>query len=180
MAQLGLGVKDLALAAGLSRQTVHALLRPGFRPLLPSVDAVAAVLGLDPAGMLRRSDDGASLDLSVGGLLSLSAAGNPRAFELLPARLISGEGTHMDYAGVEGCLYHQLLAAAAEMASSLVPSSHVSSMIPVHAHRVEPHRAFFFGRGLMSPDRIVQVTPEPLKKHQVFGAFSIDDFARHL
>jgi len=66
------------------------------------------------------------------------------------------------------------------MADALAPSRRLRNLAGAHGRRTDPHHAFFFSADLMDPERLVRMTPEPLRKHRVFGAFSIDDFARHL
>ena len=180
MARLGIGITELAAMAGVSRQTVHTLLKPGFQPLPASVEAIAAVLDVDPIRLVVSSGSGDSPEPPVEELLTESAAGSSRAFELLPARLVA------DSVGRPGRMLHpadpvrnRLAAAAAEMANALSPSPRLRALVDFHARKQPAHHAFFFGTGLMTPERIIRMTPEPLRKHGVFGAFAIEDFARH-
>jgi hypothetical protein len=114
-------------------------------------------------------------------LLVAATAGDSRAFELLPARFVRDQARARAAAlGLEDPVPRRLAAAASEMAWALSPSARLRALTDLLARPLPPHHALFFGADSMSPELIVQATPEPLKKHGVFGAFSAEDFARHM
>jgi transcriptional regulator with XRE-family HTH domain len=175
----GLDVTSLARRCGLSRQGLYRILRADYRPLGKGFQSLARSLGVSPISLLE--DHGDEADSSeVIELLDQSAAAEPRAFELLPAALHRiCRGSAFDL-GELPPLHHRLVAAAAEVASALTSSSPLRACARRHARRCESGQAFFFASRFMSPDRIVTDTPEPMKKHLVFGAFEMSSFARHL
>ncbi len=56
----------------------------------------------------------------------------------------------------------------------------IEEFVGLHSSLYKPGRAFFFSLRLMDTERILADTPNAMKKHLVFGAFNIEDFARHL
>jgi transcriptional regulator with XRE-family HTH domain len=180
MGQLNLSVKDLAALTGLSRQTIHALLRPGFRPLVPSVDTVALALGIE-ASLLLEVASAVTADIpGARQLLDRAVAGDARSFELLPALLATSHPIPSAMILESRDTHLQLARAAAEVANTLAPSPPLEALANLTRTSGRCFHGFFFGADLMSPERIVQLTPEPLRKHLVFGAFAMADFARHL
>jgi hypothetical protein len=179
MAAQRLDLTALAKSAGLSRQAVHALLRPGRCPLSRGFVAVADALGVGPLALLRDTGDRKESWRELIELSRAAAAGEARAFELLPAVVREAAGRARAPEDGLAPVHHQLLAAAAEVALAIRPSDRLRQAAARHAAAVEPGRAFFFAAGLMSPERIVASTPAPMARHLVFGAFAMDDFARH-
>jgi transcriptional regulator with XRE-family HTH domain len=180
MAARQLDLTALAKRAGLSRQAVHRFLRPGHCPLSRGFVAVAEALGTSPVALLRSSG-GRPLPWDEPlDLVRAAATGEARAFELLPAEVRKAAGRGYCPDETLAPVHHQLIAAAAEVALELAPSDRLRRIAARHAAAVEPGRAFFFAADLMSPDRIVVATPAPMARHLVFGAFAMDDFARHL
>jgi transcriptional regulator with XRE-family HTH domain len=177
----GMGVMELAQRASVSRQTVYNLLRPDFDPLSPGIRKVAGALDVDPVDLLPRASDptgGAGKVMRL--LQAASGRKDARAFELLPAALAA-----LDVAAVE--TLHpttdagiRVLGAAAAMAADLTSSGPLHSLAETLRRQEDPHQALFFGRGLADPVRVVEETPEPLRRHKVFGAFDTGLFRRHL
>jgi transcriptional regulator with XRE-family HTH domain len=179
MAARGLDVSGLARAAGLSRQGLYRFLRPGYRPFSRGFQAVAEALGVSPSSLLR-ADGGQGAADRVRELLERAAAGEPRAFEVLPATLSALPARALDALDEPAdALHHRLLAAAAELAEGLRPAHKMRAFASRHASRCEPGRAFFFSARLMDAERIAATTPAEMKKHLVFGAFDRRDFQRH-
>lgn len=176
----GMTLSKLARTAGISRQALHNLLRPGFNPVVQSVHQVSAALGLDLTDMLQPS--GLAGDHAASFLQTLRSAmqGDSRAFELLPALLELAPAASGDLADCDDPLAHQLLAAASDIGFAVTGKKHMHARAGFHADKARRHAGFFFGVPLMSIQRAVELTPAPMKKHGVFGAFTLDDFRRHL
>jgi hypothetical protein len=190
MSELGLSVVDLAWATGLTRQTIHTLLREDFKPLPPSVDLLATALALEPADLIsmgskRRSRPAAT----VSELVARAAQGDARAFEVLPAALCQAPAIDLQ-AALAFPASRQLLAAAVDTALTLLEecvkdcSAHsckgrLASMLRSLGRR-RPSQVFLFDAGLLSKERLEAATPAPLKRHLVFGAFDLNSFRRHL
>jgi len=172
-------VAALARAAGISRQSLHHILRPGYSPINESLVSVADALGVSALCLLQEEDEGDPQLEELVSLLDAAAMRNARAFEMIPATLLGLKSIAAGRLDVPDPRKHQLLAAAAEVAASVAPSSRMESFIEHHASLVDPGTAIFFGAGLMDPERIVAGTPEPMKKHLVFGVFDLADFTRH-
>jgi transcriptional regulator with XRE-family HTH domain len=179
MAARGLDVSGLARAAGLSRQGVYRFLRSGYRPFSRGFTSVAEALGVRPGSLLLDGDDDRPLE-QVGDLLERSAAGEPRAFEVLPAALSGLSARALgELDEPADALHHRLLAAAGELSNGIRPARKMRAFALHHASRCEPGRAFFFSPGWMDAERIAATTPAEMKRHLVFGAFDRRDFERH-
>lgn len=194
MSELGLSVVELAKQTGMSRQTVHSLLREGFRPLVPSAEALSEVLGLQPNELLaRRPLPSPGEDVHL--LLSRAVAGDPRAFELLPGAVCDAGSVlfrgRLEWTGLAA----RVLAAAIDVAETILARASgkasgtrrlaaqlrkTSTRLSRQNGKSEIGQPFFFGRGLLTEERIRQSTPEPMRRHDVFGAFQMDDFKRHM
>ena len=174
----GMDISGLARSSGMSRQGVYRLLSKDYHPLGRGLQAVAAALGISPLTLLAGSAD------DVGGaeilqLVAQAAQGEPRAFELLPALLHQATPAAWSVLEQLSPLQHQLLAAAAELVGELTSSVEMVTFAAQHAQHREPGRAFFFASRFMPVERIMDETPEPMKRHLVFGSFNIDSFRRH-
>ena len=180
MAELDLRVTDVAALTGLSRQTIHTILKPGFDPIVQSVAVLSSALGLDLRDLLRGPGRQGRGESTIQELLDRSALGDARAFELLPAVLVSTVPLPVSLLLEGQPVHRQLGRAAAEVANLLSPCGPLRRLAALKESESRGCHGFFFGLDLMTPARIVQATPEPLSKHLVFGAFSIADFARHL
>ena len=174
----GMDISNLARVSGLSRQGVYRLLSKSYHPLGRGLHAMAAALGISPLTLLKDSAEDAR-HAEILQLVSQAAQGEPRAFELLPASLHQATPAALSRLEPLPPLGHQLLAAAAELAGELASSSEMVAVAAHHALRREPDRAFFFASRFMPADHIVEKTPDPMKRHLVFGSFDIASFARH-
>jgi transcriptional regulator with XRE-family HTH domain len=175
MRAMGLTLSELASRTHLTRQTVYNILRPGYQPFSKGLISIAEVLGVHPLDLLKNHPD-ASREIPA--LVSQAAKGKARAFELLPAALFAAFADGTPVPGGYSQVQYRLLAAAAETVKAISGDIAFEKLAKVFL----PDRtgeAFFFGIGRMSPDRIVAMTPPPLKKHLVFGAFELGDFGRH-
>lgn len=177
MAARGLDVTSLAAFAGMSRQGLHRMLRPGYEPLPRGFVSLADALGVTPESLLTTS--GEKRGENIYSLLEQAAAGEPRAFEVLPVMLAGLPARTRDGFTFHRSLDHQLIAAAGEVAAGLQKSPSLSRFVGWHAAKCDHGRAFFFSHRLMNFERIMAVTPLAMKKHLVFGAFNSDDFERH-
>ena len=174
----GLGLSELASRARLSRQGLHRLLRPGHRPLADGLESVAAALGVDALSLLLASGAGESDWERIRPLLEAAERGDPRAFEELPSAL-DLPSRPADLPDSLPPTQHQLLAAAGELAAALWPNRWLPAFVSEHAGRVPAGQAFLFGLEMMGLERLAATTPEPMRRQQVFGAFELQDFARH-
>jgi lambda repressor-like predicted transcriptional regulator len=190
MSELGLSVVDLAWATGLTRQTIHTLLREDFKPLAPSVELLATALALEPADLITRGPKPRSRPAAtVAELVARAAQGDARAFEVLPAALCQSSAIDLQAAfGYPAS--RQLLAAAVDTALTLLDEcredcalrlcqGRLAAMLKSLGRR-RPRQAFLFDAGLLSQERLEAATPTPLKRHLVFGAFDLNSFRRHL
>ena len=176
----GLSISDLAAEAGLSRQAVYQMMRPGYRPLSSGLESVAKVLELDAIDLLARLDSRHDRLEAVVNTVEASASGDPRAFETLPACILDlGSRNH---SGLNDMLMPapQLLSAAGQIALHLTGMSWLERFISRQSAWTRPELVFFFGTELMDASRIVRLTPEPMAAHRVFGVFEMDAFARHV
>jgi transcriptional regulator with XRE-family HTH domain len=179
MAARGLDVSGLARAAGLSRQGVYRFLRPGYRPFSDGFSAVAEALGVTPASLLDAGEGEQRL-APILDLLERAAAGEPRAFEVLPAALSGLPARALgELDEPSDPLHHRLLAAAGELSNGIRPTRKMHAFAQRQAARCEPGRAFFFSSRWMDAGRIAATTPAEMRKHLVFGAFDRRDFERH-
>ena len=179
MKNQGLDMSALARRAGLSRQALYRFLKPDFTPLGDGFLAMTAALGVSPLCLLRDDEPRARDSQRIASLLQDAAHDDARAFEVLPANLLSALETGLHLPPLVPPAY-QLLAAAAEVARHLSGDQRLDPLIALHRAEVEPNLAFFFGARAMSAERIIAMTPEPMQRHLVFGAFALDDFRRHL
>jgi len=175
----GLDMSGLARACRMSRQGVYRLLGDDYRPLGRGFQALAKTLGVSPLTLLEDPKDDAETAELIN-LVEQSAAGEPRAFEMLPAHLHHfASGSTYDL-GEQLPVHHQLLAAAAEVAADLTSSETLRACARFHTREREVGRAFFFASRFMTAERIVTSTPQPMQAHLVFGSFEMSSFARHL
>lgn len=175
----GLDLSDLATRADLSRQGLYRLLRPEYRPFSRGFQSVADALGVSALSLVQETNPpDASWD-RITALLEESARGEARAFEVLPSQLMGAPRRLAPPPKSFTLLHNQLLAAAGEIATSLARRSGLKKWVLRHASHTEPGRSFFFAADLMSPERIVATTPEPMQRHLVFGSFDMKDFERH-
>ena len=178
MSELGFNMTRLASAAGLSRQSVYAILRPGYRPVATGVEALAVALGVEPLDLLRRDESDSGV-VETAAWIRQSATGDPRAFEVLPAALLMTRPENLNSLALDTPVEHQLAACAADIAIALSGVRTLAAFAQRHSSMAEPNRAFFFGLAGMTPERIVQQTPAPMQRHLVFGAFDMLSFQRH-
>lgn len=177
----GLDITEIAKRAKLSRQAVYRFLRPDYHPLPRGLEAVAAVLAQPPMSLLCETGDSeAAAWTEIRDTLGRAAEGDPRAFEVLPMLLVRSPTVRTKPMEPGSALGHQLLAAAYAVAHAIRPQARIQRLSIRHGAFADPGHAFFFSADLMPPERIVQATPEPMKRHFVFGAFAIEDFARHI
>lgn len=174
-----MSVTDLARETGVSRQMLHRLLQPDYRPLAQSVVAIAGVLGLEPGDMLDQGDRG-GLQTAFSDLLRKARDGNPRAFELLPAHMARDPNAGQRLGEDADATTHLLLAAAAAVADALHPRRDLVRAVSLHARHAGSGQAFFFRSKFMTPERAIEQTPDPMRRHNVFGAFDMEGFRRHL
>jgi transcriptional regulator with XRE-family HTH domain len=174
----GLSLTALAQRAGLSRQGLHRLLRQDAGVLPRGLEAVAEALGVDALSLLRSGERGEALWDRLAPLLRTAAQGAPRAFEELPA-LLRLPAAPRDIPASLPQAEHQLLAAAGEMAQALWPRRWLPAFVARQAERVAPGQAFLFGLEMMTMERLASATPAPMRRQRVFGAFTLEDFARH-
>lgn len=191
MTELGLTVMDVAQVLGVSRQTVHTLLRGDFRPLVQSVEELSTALGLSLNRILVAVPSQA-LE-AVNWLVERSLEGDARSFEVLPSEVFAAAPFVFVRKPHHVPAVPRLLVAATEVARTIVADSgqysprdraRLSRQISILLRTFpvvpeESSEAFFFGSDLMTEDRIRQSTPEPMALHRVFGAFHLDDFRRH-
>ncbi len=175
----GMTISGLARAAGITRQAVHQMLRPGYRPLSLGVETVARALEVDPLDILYEECAEARRRREVEDLVTRAAAGDARAFEVLPATLLLTQGEEIESLHARDATSHQILAAAAEVAGTLSRRPWMERFIRGHASRVVKGQAFFFGTGLIGMERLMSLTPSPMRRHRVYGAFEMKAFARH-
>ena len=179
MISRNLDVTGLASAAGISRQAVYRFLRAGYDPFPSGFSAVATALGVSPEYLLSHRISLALVDETLS-LLQSAALGEARAFEVLPATLSRFSVNILDGVTARAEEEHRLLAAAGAICQHISSKRQLGPFIEKHASRCQPGRAFFFSHRMMDAERIVSDTPPQMKKHNVFGSFRIDDFARHL
>ena len=180
MSARGLDVTALAKRAGLSRQAVHRLLQPGHCPVSRGFVAVAEALGVSTVAILGDAAAPRGPWQEATATARSAATGDARSFEMLPASVRSASASGAGRVDSLEPVLCQLIAAAAQVADALKPSKRMRRVAAEHAASAEPGRAFFFAADLMSPERIVVSTPPAMARHLVFGAFSMDAFARHL
>ena len=178
MVAKGFDVTSLAASAGLSRQGLHRLLRPDYEPFPRGFVSLANALGVTPESILVTGEGKGNKE-DVYSLLELSAKGEPRAFELLPAALSRLSTRALWGLDVRQSLEQQLLAATGELANCVRPTRNLANFVRRHASECVPGRAFFFSHKMMDVERIMAVTPAAMKKHLVFGGFNEEDFERH-
>ncbi len=179
MKSQGIDMSTLAQNAGLSRQGLYRLLRPEHPPLNRGFQSVATTLGVSALSLMRETRPQDEKWHQVESLLGQAASGESRAFEVLPAHVIGILPARRPRQETLPPSHHQLLAAAGEVARSIVAKRGLKKFTARHAAFSEPGQAFFFAANLMSPDRIVATTPKPMKRHLVFGSFQTEDFERH-
>ena len=176
----GMSVSDLAAEAGLSRQAVYQMMKPGYRPVSSGLESVAGVLGLDAVDLLCRTDRQQDHVEAVVATARAAAAGDPRAFETLPACILDlGSRHHSDLNDMPRPL-PRLLAAAGQVALHLKGLKWLERFVSMQSSWTSPELAFFFGSELMDTSRIVGLTPEPMAVHKVFGVFELGAFSRHI
>lgn len=175
------GVVALAHQAGVSRQTVHGLLRPEYDPISPGVRKVARALQVDPRDLLPREDDPSALVAKILDVLQAAAERKEsRAFEVLPALLAEVDPSLLPTLRPSSDTEMRVLGAAAAMAAELTGKPHLLSLAEALLRLEDPHQALFFGRLAVDPMATIERTPGPLRPHRVFGAFDEDLFRRHL
>jgi transcriptional regulator with XRE-family HTH domain len=178
--QKGLSLSHLARTAGISRQMLHNLLRPGFNPLVGSLQQLGVALGVDPLELLETSPMAPAGRPSLESTLKATLGGDARAFEMLPALLVNSKAQVKLPDELDVPTAWQLLGAAAQMAYDLTDEVSLKRLAAFCASNAGVHNGFFFGLPLVSLQRLMEQTPEPMKKHRIFGAFSMEDFRRHL
>lgn len=178
--QRNMPLSHLARAAGISRQMLYNLLEPGFNPVPKSLHQLATALGVEPLELLESSSLAPAGKPSLAETLQAALAGDARAFEMLPALLLQGKVRPGLPDELDVPEAWQLLAAAAQTAFTLTGDAAMEQLAANGATRAKRHTGFFFGLPLVSLQRLVEQTPEPMKKHRVFGTFSTEDFRRHL
>jgi transcriptional regulator with XRE-family HTH domain len=176
----GIGPSELARRSGLSRQAIYQMMKPGFQPLVRSVGSVSAALGVSPLGLLVDDDSSRSAEAELSTLVRGARQGNARAFELLPGALVKRRVVPRPVQDSEEPEVHQVLAAASALAYALTGDSHFHVLSRNHGGKARAGSALFFGSELMTPERILAMTPEPMRRHLVFGAFELADFERHM
>lgn len=181
MKDSGVGVAELARKAGVSRQTVYNLLQPDFDPISPGVRKVARALQVDPRDLLPREDD---LSIRAAKILDVLRAAarrkESRAFEVLPALLAEADPDSVSSIRPSTDAEVRVLGAALAMAAGLTGKPHLDSLAEALLRLEDPHQALFFGKLSLDPVTIIERTPDPLRPHRVFGAFTEDLFRRHL
>lgn len=181
MKDRGVGVAELARKAGVSRQTVYNLLQPNFDPISQGVRRVARALQVDPRDLLPREDDfsvQASRILDV--LRAAARRKESRAFEVLPALLAEANPDSVSSLRPSTDAEVRVLGAASAMAAGLTGKSHLRSLAEALLRLEDPNQALFFGRLAVDPIATIERTPDALRPHRVFGAFTEDLFRRHL
>ncbi len=173
----GRDVASVAREAGLSRQAVYRMLDPAWDPFSAGFRAVARALGVDPVALLVEGSD-AGLGQATATLRE-AARGDARAFELLPSLVTPVSAARLAVAAASEP-EQRVLVAAALVAQAIRPHDTLGAWIEGQMPTLSPTAAFFFGATWMSPERLVAATPEPMKRARVFGAYSLDDFSRHL
>jgi transcriptional regulator with XRE-family HTH domain len=171
-----LSFTELSRRVGISRQGLHRLTRPGYRPMPDSIARLAAVLDMEPWEMLQRSDSKLS-DIAV--LLDKARNGSPRAFELLPARLSARPEAYLHFHNETDVLKHRLLAAAAATANHLWPNQALIRAAETASENAGHQSVFIFHSPFIPLEILLNKTPEPMRRTQVFGIFEMDDFKRH-
>jgi transcriptional regulator with XRE-family HTH domain len=175
----GMSISDLAAEAGLSRQAVYQMMKSGYRPVSSGLESVARVLDLDAVDLLCKTDKTQDRIEAVVGTVEAAAAGDPRAFETLPACILDLGSRNLTGLNDLSRPIPQLLAAAGQVALHLAGLRWLERFISRQSAWTPPELAFFFGSELMDTARIVRLTPEPMAAHRVFGVFDMDAFARH-
>lgn len=171
----GRDVTAVAREAGLSRQAIYRMLDPSWDPLPAGFRAVARVLGVDPVALLSGAS-GIAVAEAVATLRE-AAGGDARAFERLPVQLSRPDVATATWQAAFGEVEQRLVLAAAAMAAVVWPGRRMAAWVAVRAPTLSPSTAFFFGVPGMPPERVVEATPEPMKRLNVFGAFSARRFA---
>ena len=175
----GMSVTALARDTGLSRQAIHHLLKPGYRPMPESVTRVADALGLELAEMLMSNDGNVQSRELFANLVRKARKGNARAFELLPAHLSRDPGLGRSLED-EDATTHVLLAAAAAVAAQLRPGRQIEAAVSYHSERAGSGTSYLFESKFEPVEAVINRTPEPMRTQLVFGAFKIEDFGRHM
>jgi transcriptional regulator with XRE-family HTH domain len=173
-------ISSLAARAGMSRQGLYRFLRPDYNPISKGFVSMAQALGVNATHLIKDDDNQADIWRYVTRLLQDATQGEARAFEVLPAHLLRALKEGFPKIDLPSTTHCQLAVAAAEIAHSFKPHPTLERFISQHGVFSSPGRAFFFASELMSPERIVATTPEPMKRHLVFGSFDMTDFKRHM
>lgn len=175
-----MSISDLANEAGLSRQAIYQMMKPGYQPVRSGLESVAGVLDLAAVDLLDRTDTRQDSIEAVVDAVEAAGAGDPRAFETLPACILElGSRHHSDLNDMPAPL-PQLLAAAGQVALQLTGRKWLERFVSRQSSWTRPELAFFYGAELMDASRIVRLTPQPMAAHKVFGVFEMAAFARHV
>ncbi|MBN2802323.1 MAG: helix-turn-helix transcriptional regulator [Deltaproteobacteria bacterium] len=170
----GYNVRSLALQANLSRQGYYDMFKSDYQPVSKGLYAVAEVLGVSPIDLLTESDNTLR---ELNQLLHNAAQGDARNFEVLPAIIYSAVKKSIPVNGTN-TINNRILAAAAQIAYSITNKKKLQ-LLATKLEQQERRNAFFFGSDLMELTHIIQMTPVPMAKHNVFGVFELKDFERH-
>ncbi len=171
----GRDVTAVAREAGLSRQAIYRMLDPSWDPLPAGFRAVARVLGVDPVALLSGAS-GIAVAEAVATLRE-AAGGDARAFERLPMQLSRPDVATATWQAAFGEVEQRLVLAAAAAAAAVWPGRRMAAWVAVRAPTLSPSSAFFFGVPGLPPERVVEATPESMKRLNVFGVFSLRQFA---
>ena len=169
-----LNVRGLTSRANLSRQGYYDMLKSDYQPFSKGIAAIARVLGVSPLDLLKEAESSAS---EIKKILAKAEKGDARSFEILPATLFALAIKDEQVPGMLP-LQYRLFAAASEIVYVTTGQKKYKRL----ASKYTPGkngRAFFFGADMMDASRILQKTPEPMRKHDVFGVFELEDFQRH-
>ncbi len=176
----GMSISDLASEAGLSRQAIYQMMKPGYQPVRSGLESVADVLELAAVDLLHRTDTRQDSIDAVVDTVETAASGDPRAFETLPACILDLRSRQYGDLDDMPAPLPQLLAAAGQVALHLTGRKWLERFVARQSAWTRPELAFFYGGELMDVSRIVMLTPEPMAAHKVFGVFEMDAFARHV
>ncbi len=115
---------------------------------------------------------------SVVRLVSLAAAGQARAFEVLPAVLARDGVPLPETVKKLSPVEQQLLAAAADLANEVQPSKALVQLLSILSER-KSEDIFAFSGNLFPWERLVASTTPVLRSHNVFCACDQESFLRH-
>ena len=174
MKEKGFSLSCVARMCGVSRQRLHGYLKPDYSPFSKGFLAMAETLEVAPESLLCNSGADEASEL-----LELSAKGDARAFELLPAAILNAQHRATLFAAATP-VEQQLARAALALLHALDARNNDDELSHFLKLASRPNVAFFFGADVIPPERILAMTPEAMRRHLVFGAFSLSDFERHI